>query len=699
MSKISRRFVELTWANTNDVLRAQDIPVTSLASIKDYLDQHGLDISTLSGDVASLQLQDGVLEGYFADFLPLSGTTELTGNIIPAVTNTLDLGSISRTFRDIYVSGYSLKTKITSIESSVSANASDISDLESDMSIAQADISDIDGRLGIVSGNLDALEIMVAGIGGSISSYIPLSGTDTIYGELTPNVTDTHTLGTNSRRWGDLYISNFGSVSGKLNTLDSDITSLAGSISMNSINIGVLSAQVGYLSADTATYGQDIINLSGFIDTLDLKVDTVSGDLTTYIDSVSAIADMNFALIQLLETSAQTLSADLDSKFDSLSAAIDLIDVSGISQIALEVDLLSADVEILKADVSGHGNSIFDLESQMASLSSQVGDYDADDFVKADGSNLVSGNLRPFDVTGNTLGDSTNTWADLFLTGYGSVTGTINTLSSDFYNRDYENIFNNGASISPASGMDFSTDFALTPGDKIGFSLGNIKYLRNNVLETEVSAIDNPYQPIDELDFARLETGMYQLSADVLSGGWLAKFNVLNFLYRETDLDNLSADHIIQLAMTGHPELSGKIFFRQAITVTDNDPDLPSADFSLWTPLNGLSNVEEVVSLSGDPRVLTSIDSGSIFTNEGASSVVWFELPSAVPGLNFKFICQDANGLQINATNGNTIRIAGTESAADGNVESTTVGSILSIYAINTSEWYGTSDAGTWNVT
>ena len=98
-------------------------------------------------------------------------------------------------------------------------------------------------------------------------------------------------------------------------------------------------------------------------------------------------------------------------------------------------------------------------------------------------------------------------------------------------------------------------------------------------------------------------------------------------------------------------------------------------------------------------RAVLSTESGTTFTNEGATAEIPFNLPTAVAGLWYTFIVQDADGIQVNAASGDTIRIAASVSAAAGLCESATIGNTVTLCAINATEWVATSVIGTWTVT
>jgi len=109
--------------------------------------------------------------------------------------------------------------------------------------------------------------------------------------------------------------------------------------------------------------------------------------------------------------------------------------------------------------------------------------------------------------------------------------------------------------------------------------------------------------------------------------------------------------------------------------------------------------VEANTAGSGSPNTITSSESGSVFTNEGATALNYHTLPTAVSGLTYTFYVQDADGIRVTANTGDTIRIDTSVSASAGYAESTTVGSSVTLTAINATEWVATSVIGTWTLT
>lgn len=91
-------------------------------------------------------------------------------------------------------------------------------------------------------------------------------------------------------------------------------------------------------------------------------------------------------------------------------------------------------------------------------------------------------------------------------------------------------------------------------------------------------------------------------------------------------------------------------------------------------------------------------DSRTLYTNEGTSSQVGFTLPGAVAGLEYTFVVQDADGIQITAASGDTIRVGASVSTSGGTATSSTIGDSLQIVALNTTEWFATSVVGSWTL-
>lgn len=93
---------------------------------------------------------------------------------------------------------------------------------------------------------------------------------------------------------------------------------------------------------------------------------------------------------------------------------------------------------------------------------------------------------------------------------------------------------------------------------------------------------------------------------------------------------------------------------------------------------------------------LDTTDSGQVFTNDGATTGIQFNLPSAGPvGAHYTFIVKDSYNLRIDTTAGEYIQMGAILSSSGGYVDSSAVGS--SIHLLYTdSTWITTSVVGSW---
>lgn len=108
---------------------------------------------------------------------------------------------------------------------------------------------------------------------------------------------------------------------------------------------------------------------------------------------------------------------------------------------------------------------------------------------------------------------------------------------------------------------------------------------------------------------------------------------------------------------------------------------------------------------SGAPRALTGDtsspgDSNSIFTNTSASAETHFNLQDAAIGNEgsyvYTFVVTDADGMQINASSGDVINNATTACATSGFIASNTIGSTITLAAVDATNWWVIAIAGTW---
>lgn len=99
---------------------------------------------------------------------------------------------------------------------------------------------------------------------------------------------------------------------------------------------------------------------------------------------------------------------------------------------------------------------------------------------------------------------------------------------------------------------------------------------------------------------------------------------------------------------------------------------------------------------SSTPYTVLTTESNAHFTNEGAAAKIVFNLPTAAANLKYTFIVQDADGIDITAATGDTIRRDTSVTATGGTITSTSIGSTITLVAINATEWIATEIVGTW---
>jgi hypothetical protein len=108
--------------------------------------------------------------------------------------------------------------------------------------------------------------------------------------------------------------------------------------------------------------------------------------------------------------------------------------------------------------------------------------------------------------------------------------------------------------------------------------------------------------------------------------------------------------------------------------------------------------VEANTAVLASPNIITSQETFSVYTNEGTGALNYHTLPTAAAGLQYTFHVDDADGIHITANTDDIIQINGVVSSAAGYAESLTIGSSLTLIAINATDWIATSSIGTWNV-
>lgn len=124
----------------------------------------------------------------------------------------------------------------------------------------------------------------------------------------------------------------------------------------------------------------------------------------------------------------------------------------------------------------------------------------------------------------------------------------------------------------------------------------------------------------------------------------------------------------------------------------------PAAKLDVSGAILGQRLVEANTAGSGSPNIITSGESRTLYTNEGATALNYHTLPTAAAGLTYTFYVQDADGIRVTANTGDVIKINGVASSTAGYCESTSIGSSITLTAINATDWVATSVIGVWSL-
>lgn len=109
----------------------------------------------------------------------------------------------------------------------------------------------------------------------------------------------------------------------------------------------------------------------------------------------------------------------------------------------------------------------------------------------------------------------------------------------------------------------------------------------------------------------------------------------------------------------------------------------------------GIGGIEEKTAT----YTVNANDTAKRFTNTGATAPIIFNLPDANAGLNYCFIADAAYVITVKANAGDTIRNVHTVSTSGGTfVSDGTIGPLVCIFALNSSEWFVDKLFGTWTV-
>lgn len=228
----------------------------------------------------------------------------------------------------------------------------------------------------------------------------------------------------------------------------------------------------------------------------------------------------------------------------------------------------------------------------------------------------------------------------------------------------------------------------INPVDDGGVKLGSLRALGTNLklLETNLRFDNNQIlQWLDAAGGTRSVLRMTSADEVLLQGSPTAGTHLA--------LSSGNATGQVQMRINGVTKAgcldNGNLFWRSATAQNGQLQHANTASriysFPDWA---GNVQVPRVVAVAGTARSVTTAESGTVFTNEGATASQEFILPAAAAGAGpFTFVVQDGDGIKVTAGSGDTIRVDASVSAAAGNIASTTIGDSVTLLAINATEW------------
>ena len=114
---------------------------------------------------------------------------------------------------------------------------------------------------------------------------------------------------------------------------------------------------------------------------------------------------------------------------------------------------------------------------------------------------------------------------------------------------------------------------------------------------------------------------------------------------------------------------------------------------------SGLAGFQIPVTVKTVGYSLLAADSNGVFHNQGATTSISFILPSAVLNKKYTFYVHDAYAVNVVANSGCTIRNGTEVTAAAGNLSANSVGSLVEVIGVTSTEWIVKNITGTWTVT
>ena len=197
---------------------------------------------------------------------------------------------------------------------------------------------------------------------------------------------------------------------------------------------------------------------------------------------------------------------------------------------------------------------------------------------------------------------------------------------------------------------------------------------------------------IDHADIENMDTGVVQESA--VDGGAIAKGNAfyqIHSLGCTTDYTEIGSPPIKQIVLGGSGYFSDNQQFPNSNIVAEHNILGKNRILTAVRPIEAYSD-------STTPRILTVQDSGTIFTNKGATDTVTFNLPPADNSFSFEYefhLATAGFAIRIQPSLNDLIR-PGQDSNIEVYESDIVFGQVLKIRNIDGTTWSTLSEVGAW---
>ena len=413
MAKIDSRFLNLDNAYhiPGKQLWATDLPFSGTISIDVKISSIDASLSAQAQDISTLELSANSLDDratnlenltsthttqintIATNFIPISGTSRIYGDITPTSSAMINLGSSNNSWNDVYlrsISGGSLTTWINT----TSGVLTGMPIVSGNVSVLAAKVNSLSSNVLSINSDLSGVHTDILDLSASDSdirnTFVSLSGSELMYGNLAPANLHAYTIGTSGKPWKDVFIDGFGSVSNAISAANGNLSAVVSSIASGFVDRSstqtisgdktfitpvrfarpiVFATSGGGLEVKRPPFNDSYIHWNEYTDSYVIGVSSEWEKTIPYAEDVSASIGSTSAILNTtisgVNVSLISTSGTLQSQITSLSTS-----VSGLSSMmyAISADFMNDIAFLANWNVALSGNTTT-LSSGLSALS------------------------------------------------------------------------------------------------------------------------------------------------------------------------------------------------------------------------------------------------------------------------------------------------------------------------------------------